>query len=260
MDLAGLIAHHAYLVTLLITFLASLGVPMPISLALLLAGASARGGQLNIVYLLPSVWLAALCGDTLLYLGGRYSGWWLLAWLCRLTTNPEKCIFNSADYFYRRGPRTLLFARFIPGLGSVAAPLAGSLNMRLSRFFGLDAIGTTLYTSTWILTGSSWPTGSPGWSSPSAPVALATSSESRQRPFKNASKRLTPTDSSSSPTSAAMATTTPACSASRTRSGLSLTASRRSLSPSVSSWRRSARSTSTAPASVRPPASASPTS
>lgn len=153
MGLGGLIAHHAYSVTAILTWLASMGLPMPISITLLAAGAAAHGGHLQLSYLLPLVWISAITGDTLLYLGGRYTGWWLLAWLCRLTTNPEQCIFRSADYFYRRGPKALLFSRFVPGLGVMAAPLAGSLNMRLGRFLRLGGAGSILYTSTWVLTG-----------------------------------------------------------------------------------------------------------
>ena len=154
MNLGHLIAGHTLALTLAVVFLASLGLPMPISLVMLAAGAAAvHSGHLSISLLLPLIWVAAIAGDTLLYLGGRYTGWWLLAWLCRLTTNPEQCIFRSSDYFYRRGPRTLLFARFIPGLGAMAAPLAGSLQMRPSRFLRLDAMGAILYTSTWTLAG-----------------------------------------------------------------------------------------------------------
>ena len=153
MGLAGLIEHHAYIVTALLTFAACMGLPLPISLTLLVAGAAAHGGRLDLERLLPGVWFAAILGDTLLYLGGRFTGWWLLAGLCRLTTNPEQCIFRSADYFYRRGPHTLLFSKFVPGLGAMAAPLAGSLNMRLGRFLRLAAAGAVLYTSSWILIG-----------------------------------------------------------------------------------------------------------
>ena len=153
MGFAGLIEHHAYFFTALLTFCCCLGLPLPISLALLVAGAAAHGGRLHLAILLPIVWVAALLGDALLFLGGRFTGWWLLAGLCRLTPNPERCIFRSADYFYRRGPYTLLFAKFVPGLGAMAAPLAGSLNMRWARFVQLDSCGVVLYTSTWMLMG-----------------------------------------------------------------------------------------------------------
>ena len=153
MDVGALIAGHVLLVTLLITFLASLGVPLPVSVALLALGAATHSGQFGLPGVLVVVWFSALAGDLLLYFGGRYTGWWLLARLCRVTTNPEQCIFRSADYFYRRGPRTLLFAKFVPGLGAMAAPLAGSLNMGLSRFLRLDAAGAFFFSSAWLMTG-----------------------------------------------------------------------------------------------------------
>lgn len=153
MYLERLIAEHVYLVTLLVVFLGSLGVPTPASVALLALGAAAHFGKFSLLLVLPTIWLAAAAGDTLLYLGGRYTGWWLLALLCRLTTNPEQCIFRSADYFYRRGPKTLLFAKFVPGLGAMASPLAGSLNMRLFRFLRLTIGGAAIYSSVWVLTG-----------------------------------------------------------------------------------------------------------
>jgi membrane protein DedA with SNARE-associated domain/rhodanese-related sulfurtransferase len=162
MDLIGVVEHHGYAVVALGMFLTAAGVPMPASVLLLAAGASAFPNPshhdamhqgLHLWVLLPIAWLAATCGDTLLYLGGRYMGWWLLAGMCRVSVDPENCIFRSADYFYKRGPKTLLFAKFVPGLASMAAPLAGSLNMKFARFLRLDAVGALSYVSAWLLTG-----------------------------------------------------------------------------------------------------------
>ncbi len=153
MGLAGLIEHHAYIATAAATFLACVECPFRYRYSCSSLAQPRTGGHLDLLQLLPPVWLAAVAGDTLLYVGGRFTGRWLLAMLCRLTTNPEQCIFRSADYFYRHGPHTLLFSKFVPGLGAMAAPLAGSLNMRLGRFLRLDAAGAIFYTSTWIFTG-----------------------------------------------------------------------------------------------------------
>ena len=153
MNVAHLIASHTVGLTILLTFLASLGLPMPISLALLVAGATVHTTQTPLLPFLVMIWCAAIAGDTLLYLGGRHTGWWLLGRLCRLSPNPEQCIFRSANYFYEQGANALLFARFIPGLGAMAAPLAGSLNMRLLTFLRMDGFGAVFYTSSWLLTG-----------------------------------------------------------------------------------------------------------
>lgn len=153
MNLLAAVGHHAYAATALILFAGACGLPMPVSVVLLAAGAAAHGAGLNLVVVILSGAFAALAGDTLLFLGGRATGWWLLGLLCRVSINPETCIFGSANRFYRRGPKTLLFAKFVPGLSTVAAPLSGSLNMPPSRFLPLDAIGATLYVSAWSLTG-----------------------------------------------------------------------------------------------------------
>ena len=153
MAVVGFIMHHGYAVTALVLFLAAVGVPLPASTVLLAAGAAAHAGGLNPWVVLGVAWAGAVAGDTLLFFGGRYTGWWLLSILCRASVNPEACIFSSANYFYRRGPRTLLFAKFIPGLGAMAAPIAGSLNMRASRFLRMDAAGAFSYCAAWLSIG-----------------------------------------------------------------------------------------------------------
>lgn len=40
----------------------------------------------------------------------------------------------------------LIFAKFIPGINTMAPPLAGSMNMRVAEFLGLDVVGAALYT------------------------------------------------------------------------------------------------------------------
>jgi membrane protein DedA with SNARE-associated domain/rhodanese-related sulfurtransferase len=155
MTLIDVIAHHGYAVTATVLFLSAVGMPLPVSITLLAAGAASQHG-LRLGIVLPLAWVSALAGDTLLYFGGRYTGWWLLSGMCRISMNPEQCIHTSAGYFYRRGQKTLLFSKFIPGLGAMAAPLAGSLNMRLRRFILLDAIGVLFYCSMWTLVGYSF--------------------------------------------------------------------------------------------------------
>ena len=153
MNLLALVTHHGYATTMVIMFLAACGLPLPLSVVLLAAGANAHGGALNLGLLMVLAASASLLGDTLMYFGGRYTGWWLLAGICRLSMNPEDCIFGSAKSFYKRGPKCLLFAKFVPGLATVAAPLSGSLNMRLGRFLKLDACGVAMYVAAWTSVG-----------------------------------------------------------------------------------------------------------
>jgi len=94
-----------------------------------------------------------IAGDVLLYFMGRVSGWALLGFLCRLSANPETCILRSAEYFYRRGKQTLLFAKFIPGINTMSPPLAGSMKMRMGDFLQYDALGAALYVGAYSVAG-----------------------------------------------------------------------------------------------------------
>jgi membrane protein DedA with SNARE-associated domain/rhodanese-related sulfurtransferase len=149
MNLLAGIEHHGYAATALVMFMACCGLPLPLSVVLLTAGAAAHGGSLNLALVILCACLAAMAGDLLMFVGGRYTGWWLLAGLCKVSMNPDACIFGSAQSFYQRGAKTLLIAKFVPGLATVAAPLAGSLNMRLARFLRLDGLGVLLYVAAW---------------------------------------------------------------------------------------------------------------
>jgi len=144
-DLLSLISHHGYLFLALVCFAEAIGLPLPGSLAMLTAGAVAAYGDLHLYLVFGVGLLAMVGGDLILFFTGRVSGWALLGILCRLSANPESCILRSAEYFYRRGKQTLLFAKFIPGINTMSPPLAGSMNMRLGLFLRFDAVGAAFY-------------------------------------------------------------------------------------------------------------------
>ncbi len=138
-------SQHGYALLFAVVFLESVGLPVPAALALLIAGAAAANGTLRAAYALAGAVGVTLAGDTLMYLLGRYTGWWLLGLLCRISLNPESCILRAADSFYRRGRVLLVVAKFIPGINTMAPPLAGSMNMRFWPFLKLDLAGAVLY-------------------------------------------------------------------------------------------------------------------
>jgi membrane protein DedA with SNARE-associated domain/rhodanese-related sulfurtransferase len=143
------LAHHGYALLFGAVFLEAIGLPVPAALALLIAGAAAANGTLGAAVALAGSVGAMLVGDTLMYLLGRYTGWWLLGLLCRISLNPEGCILRTADSFYRRGRMLLVFAKFIPGINTMAPPLAGSMNMLFWPFLKLDLTGAALYVLGW---------------------------------------------------------------------------------------------------------------
>src|SRR5579859_5623873 len=144
-NLLQAISQHGYLLLFLVVFAEAAGLPAPAALALIAAGAAAASHLISAPIALTVAIVAMLLGDILLFVLGRYTGWALLAFLCRVSMNPETCILRSAESFYKRGKLTLIFAKFIPGVNTMAPPLAGSMKMKSSQFLCFDAAGTCLY-------------------------------------------------------------------------------------------------------------------
>jgi membrane protein DedA with SNARE-associated domain len=152
-DLLPLISRHGYALLAAACFAEAIGLPLPAALAILTAGAVAAYGTLHFHSVFVVAFLAMLSGDILLYLMGRVSGWALLGLLCRISANPETCILRSAEYFYRRGKQTLLFAKFIPGINTMSPPLAGSMKMRFEQFLQFDGLGVAFYVAAYSTAG-----------------------------------------------------------------------------------------------------------
>src|SRR5579864_4669768 len=144
-DILDLITRHGYAVVALAVFLEAVGIPVPAALALFAAGVAGATHKLSLSVALPIAIVAMMLGDIPLFLLGRRTGWRLLGYLCRISANPESCILRSAESFYKRGRLTLVFAKFVPGISTMAAPLAGSMKMRPLQFLMYDLAGSCLY-------------------------------------------------------------------------------------------------------------------
>jgi membrane protein DedA with SNARE-associated domain len=152
-DLVALIAKHGYGIIAALVFAEAIGLPVPAALALVAAGAAVAGHVLHASILLPLALTVMLVGDTLLFVAGRYTGWGLLGFLCKVSANPETCILRSAESFYRRGKLTLVIAKFIPGVNTMGPPLAGSMKMPLWQFLRFDVMGAALYVLAYFMLG-----------------------------------------------------------------------------------------------------------
>ena len=139
------VSHHGYLLLFVMVFAEAAGLPAPAAIALIAAGAAAAAHILSFPQVLIIAIAGTMLGDVLLFLIGRYTGWALLSFICSLSLNPETCILRSAESFYKRGRLTLLFAKFIPGINTMAPPLAGSMKMRVGQFLRLDLAGAFIY-------------------------------------------------------------------------------------------------------------------
>jgi membrane protein DedA with SNARE-associated domain len=112
---------------------------------LLAAGVLAGEGSLHFTLAFILAVAASLISDLLWYLIGRLKGGSVLSLLCKISLNPDSCVRRTSDLFYRHGARSLLLAKFIPGLSTIAPPLAGAFRMSLWRFFLYDGLGACLW-------------------------------------------------------------------------------------------------------------------
>ena len=148
-----MMARHGYALIFALLFAEAIGLPFPAAIALVAAGAGVASHTLYGPGILLAAMVALLIGDSAQFWLGRYTGWALLGFLCRLSMNPETCMLRSAESFYKRGKTTLVVAKFIPGVNTMAAPLAGSMKMRFGQFLRLDMSGALLYTVTYFMVG-----------------------------------------------------------------------------------------------------------
>ncbi len=144
------LVRHGYVVLLGWVFVEQIGLPIPSIPLLLAAGALAGTGRMNLFAALFVSVFAAICADSMWYQLGRIKGIRILQLLCKISLEPDSCVRRTEGVFSRQGSRSLIFAKFLPGLGTVAPPLAGVFHMRPSRFLMFDAMGTLLWAGSFL--------------------------------------------------------------------------------------------------------------
>jgi len=143
--------HPAVFALVLAEFL---GLPVPSALAVA-AAAALPGAPFSSAGLVATACAAALIGDSVWYLVGRARGEGLLELYCRATLGSAACPRRTRDSFARFGAPSLVAAKFVPGLSTFAAPMAGLLRVPYPVFLAWDALGSALWAGTFVLAGRS---------------------------------------------------------------------------------------------------------
>ncbi len=148
-----LLIRHGSLVVFLFVFVEQMGIPLPAAPLLLVAGSLSATGQFNLFPGFLLVMLACLLGDGFWFLLGRLRGNLVLGWLCRLALEPDSCVRQTNNMFTRYGLGAVVVAKFVPGLSTLAPPLAGMSGVGAIRFFLADGLGSLLYAAGFMLLG-----------------------------------------------------------------------------------------------------------
>jgi membrane protein DedA with SNARE-associated domain/rhodanese-related sulfurtransferase len=125
--------------------LEQIGLPIPAVPTLVLAGALAADGRLSAGAVLGVALLACTIGDTAWYVAGWRYGNRVLKLLCRVSLSPDSCVRQSETQFERWGRLALVLGKFVPGLSTIAPPLAGVMRLRWPEFLVLNGIGILLW-------------------------------------------------------------------------------------------------------------------
>lgn len=147
-DALAYLFEHGEAVLFWVVFVEQIGLPIPALPVLIAAGALVGMGKMNAIVAIALPVLASLGPDVVWYGLGRQYGGKILALLCRISLEPDSCVRKTENMFFRHGARSLLVAKFIPGLSTVTPPLAGIVGMRLWRFLFYDILGTLIWAGT----------------------------------------------------------------------------------------------------------------
>ncbi len=149
-EMIQFIIRNGHVVLFAGVFAEQIGLPLPSTPLLLGAGTLIVHGRLDIVFSIGLAAVASLLADTLWYYFGRVKGISLLSFLCKISLDRNSCVRKAKDFHVRYGARSLLVAKFIPGVNTAAPPLAGIFSMNLVRFLFFDALGTFVWVGLFI--------------------------------------------------------------------------------------------------------------
>jgi len=152
-DTTQFLVNHGAPLVFAAVFVEQMGLPLPVEPLLLAAGALSATGKFSPLLGLGMTVLACLIADTIWFYLGRYRGHRVLSLLCRISLEPDSCVRRTQNAFTRYGLHGLLVAKFVPGLSTVAPPLAGMSGVKAGRFLLVDGLGSVLYGSTFIYLG-----------------------------------------------------------------------------------------------------------
>lgn len=136
---------YGYLLLFLWVLVEQLGLPLPAVPILLAAGALSAQHELSISLAFSAGLAAALIADTSWFLIGRRYGHHVLRILCKLSLEPTVCVRQTQNSFANNRGITLVIAKFVPGLATLAPPVAGENGMGMGAFLFYDGIGSILW-------------------------------------------------------------------------------------------------------------------
>ena len=147
------VSQYGEILLFAVVFAEQIGLPLPAIPVLLAAGALAGAGKIDLTGAIVLSVIACVAGDLIWYELGRWRGRRALNLLCRISLEPDSCVRRTENFFTRHGVRSLVLAKFIPGLSTLAPALAGLFRISMQRFLLYNGLGAVLWTLAFIIPG-----------------------------------------------------------------------------------------------------------
>lgn len=147
MDLHNIVLTVGYLGLFFIIFAESgllIGIFFPGDSLLFTAGLAAAQGYFEFPWLIAICFIAAVSGDSVGYTFGRRIGKRFFKYKKSFWLRPEN--ISKAQAFYAKyGPKTIVLARFVPGVRTLAPILAGVGDMKYATFVIYNLLGGLIW-------------------------------------------------------------------------------------------------------------------
>ena len=140
-----LLSSYGYLVLFGWTLVEQLGIPLPVTPALLAAGALTAEFELSFWFALLAGLAGSTIADSAWFFIGRKYGQQVLGVLCKLSCEPAVCVRRTRQAFDRNRAASLLVAKFVPGLGTLTSPIAAQSGLSFGTFLLFDSLGSLLW-------------------------------------------------------------------------------------------------------------------
>lgn len=138
-----------YVILFLIIFIETGLVAMPFlpgDSLLFTAGLFCKSGHLDMAFLLPLLFAAAVLGDNVNYWVGRRLGLSVFQWEFRgKTLVKEKYLVRTEQFFIKYGSFAVVMGRFIPFVRTFTPFAAGVAKMDYRKFVMIDVLGGALW-------------------------------------------------------------------------------------------------------------------
>ncbi|HVR94053.1 MAG TPA: DedA family protein/thiosulfate sulfurtransferase GlpE [Casimicrobiaceae bacterium] len=144
-DLIPLLSQYGLAIVFANVLIEQIGVPVPAIPTLVIAGALAAEGKLSGPLVFAVAIAACSLADVAWYLAGRRFGNGVMKMLCRISLTPDFCVSETQARFERWGVNALVIAKFVPGLATIAPPLAGATRIGWPQFLVFNTLGATLW-------------------------------------------------------------------------------------------------------------------